>query len=140
MIGFAEIRANAWKIAAFAGLAGVAAASFFLLLAQVENRRLVKVNDSLDKRVVAETQARVQAETNTEQLKTAFANQKQQMERRAAEDARVLADTRQRLAAAQRETRDARDQVNAFLRRPPQGSTICEQYEDIDRRGMEDLK
>lgn len=140
MIGFAEIRANAWKIAAFAGLAGVALSSFFLLLAQVENRRLVKVNDNLDGRLAVETRARAQAETNTEQLKAAIANQKRQMEQRAAEDARVLADTRQRLAAAQRETRETRDQVNAFLRRPPQGSTICEQYEDIDRRGMEDLK
>lgn len=137
MIGFAEIRANAWKIATVAIGLG---AAVLLTFSYVEQRHLRKVNANLDARVVAETRARVQAETNVAQFKTAIASQKQQMERRAADDARVLAETTAKLAAAQRDSRAARDQVSAFMRRPPQGSTICEQYEDIDRRGMEELK
>lgn len=141
MIGLAEIRANAWKIATVT-IALVAAAA--LIFAYAENRNLSKISAGLDRRlndpVNGEIAKRTQAEANVATLTVSIEKQRVAFQTKAAEDARVLASTRSLLSAAQGETRIAREQVAAFLRHPPQGNTVCEQYEDIDRRGMEDLK
>lgn len=124
---------NVWKLATIA-VSTVALGA--LAWSYIENRQLTAANTALDARLNSTRTELAQANTNTAQLQVAIADQRVKFERRAADDARVLAETRQRLADAQTATRAAQTQVADLLRQPPQGSTVCEQYEDIDRRGL----
>lgn len=111
-----------------------------LLVAKIENRQLVKANTSLDTKVTGLQRDVAQAETNTEQLKTAITDQKRQWEAKAAQDAAVLAETKRRLVEAQTASRVARSEAAKILATPPQGDTLDARVRDVDARILETLK
>lgn len=133
-----------WKILAGLGGALTIAASIALLVAYIENGNLREANKKLDDRInnpvtgyIAEG---ARKDANYTNLKRAADRQTAALKTQSAADLARLRATEAKLAAAQRLTRDAQRESDVMLATPPQGATICEQFEDVDRRVMENLK
>jgi hypothetical protein len=137
-----------WKILTGAGVAATVIMGIALLIAYSDNAHLQKVarnqdiliNGNPDTGTPGYVQKLAQAETNTQQLKSAIDAQRVAFEAKAAKDAAVLADTTRLLSAAQAETRDARAAAAKLLASPAHGDTLDARVRDVDARILETLK
>lgn len=77
---------------------------------------------------------------NVSNLRTGINEQNASIAANAARGATAVAEAAQAVAEAQNKTAKAQRQAADILSRPPSGSTVCEQVEDIDRRIMGSLK
>lgn len=133
-----------WKGGTIAASFAMVVLGGFLVMAQLENRHLSKVNANLDALIndpkVGYVAKLAQAETNTATLKLGLERQRDSWKAEATKNARLLAETTARLAAAQDETRRAERQVGALLATKPRGATLEARVLDVDQRLLETLK
>ena len=133
-----------WKI--ISGAAGIAllVAGFFLVVAQVENRHLVKKNVRLEEMINDPYTGYIvkltQANTNVETLKLAVETQNKKLRQQAEESARTLADLKATVARVQNDNARLRAASAKILNGKPRGNTLAERVTDVDNRLLETLK
>lgn len=132
-----------WKLATIvAGVLNLVIGGF-LVTSYVENRAISNQRDALQRSItdpktgyVARlTQAQNNVATLTEQIK----QQNVAYRELSAQSAAKLADTKQRLAAAQRETARMQARIDAFMKQKIEGDTLEERVLDVDRRAVEEF-
>lgn len=133
-----------WKI--ISGAAGIAllVAGFFLVVAQVENRYLVKKNVRLEELINDPDTGYIaqlaQANTNVETLTLAVETQNTKLRQQAEESARTLADLKATVARVQNDNARLRTASAKILNGKPRGNTLVERVTDVDNRLLETLK
>ncbi len=144
-LGFlANLAGIKWKI--FTGLAGLsfAAAAFFLLMAQMENRHLRKVNVQLEARInapdIGYAAQLAQATTNVETLKLALDTQNVRLREQALASGTKLAELTTQIDRIRRENEKLRSDSAKILKGKPEGDTLAARVTDIDNRLLETLK
>ena len=137
------LTAPLWKLATIGAGVVCLVLSALLLSSTFENRSLVQQRNALALQITDPNTGFVarlaQANTNVETYKTALETQRKSFEAKAAEREAVLADTQQRLEAAQATSRAMQLKLDRFLATKPQGSTLDERVRDIDRRALSEL-
>lgn len=129
--------------AAFALTLGLATALLHLGAARADRDRLTAAIADPERgyvRQVADANERLGACRSTvASLNGALELQNRAFAAKAAEDAAKLDETRRLLAEARAAAGRARAKAAAILGRPLSGATVCERYEDVDRRLLESL-
>lgn len=132
-----------WKLATGGAALLTIILSAFLLSSYFENRDLMSQRNELAKQIndpkTGFVARMAQAQTNIETLKatvesqnTAYRNLSQQSEAR-------LASLRAEVVAAQKREQIVSQKLQQFLATKPQGATLEERIEDIDRRALSEL-
>lgn len=139
-----DARSNTWKIGAIVAGLGAAALAVWLVVLHFDNKHLTKANARLDSLIndpkTGYVVKLVQAHANVDTLQHSVEMQTKALKDRSDADARQLAETQAKLAAAQEQTRKADARVHDILSRPLQGKTTGDQCIDADRQLMETLK
>lgn len=134
----------AWQIGASVAVVALLTVSGFLVAAQVENHRVTELNNVLDARISDPVTGYVvrlaQAQTNAITVTTALERQVADLKDAAAVAEARLNQTEANLAAAQRESREARRQSAAIMATRPQGDTLEDRVLDVDARILETLE
>lgn len=138
------IKSFAWQIGAITAATALVVTSGFLIAAQVENNRIVALNQELDNRISNPKTGLVvslaQAQTNAETVKVALTRQVDDLKIKAENDRKALAATTRLLAAAQVESSRARRQSADLMRADPKGATLEARVLDVDAKVLEMLQ
>jgi len=135
-----------WKLATIG--AGVVAAllGFFLISAHLENKSLntqkAELVDRIENPQTGYVARLAQANANVIELRTAIERQNvviRQREGEAREAQANLESLRAQLREAQARSADLNRRLQRFLATKPQGATLEDRVNDIDRRVLEDL-
>jgi len=133
-----------FKIAGVAGVAGTLILGFLLITTRIDLGQVKRQNRALDDRINNRDTGLVvqlaQSDTNVATLRIALARTRAELDAKAATDAARLAETSNRLAAAERDRERARRSSGSILATKPTGDTLEAQIRDIDARVLESLK
>ncbi|WP_242136997.1 hypothetical protein [Sphingomonas sp. TREG-RG-20F-R18-01] len=133
-----------WKIAVGAGGLVLAAAAFFLLQAQLENRHLTKQVTQLEGRINDRTTGYVaqlaQATTNVKQLSVALDTQNEKLKTQAAQSGAELARLNAQISVIQHDNLRLKANSASLMNHDIKGDTLEQRVGDVDRALLETLK
>lgn len=132
-----------WKLATIvAGVLNLVIGGF-LVTSYVENREISNQRDELQRSITDPKTGYVarltQAQNNVVTLTEKIKRQNTAYRELSAQSAAQLADTKRRLATAQRETARLQARIDVFTKQKIEGDTLEERVLDVDRRAMEEF-
>lgn len=142
MIGW--LQAQAWKLVGL-GAAAVALSLGVALAFQLGDKARITAERGALHRAINDPDTGYVVRLNTcrttaASLEQAIEDQNARVRAQAEESARRVAAAEAAVGRARAETEAANARVAAFLSAAPQGATVCERVEDVDRRFLEMLR
>lgn len=144
MIGFSDIRAQAWKFGAIGAAAAALCLGIALGVVTLQKNAAVKRGDALYSAIHAPVTGYIArkavCDANVTRLETAVTTQNAAVARMGAESAGRITAAEKGLAAASRDAAEARVRADRLLRSTVSGPTLCARYEEADRQLLEELR
>ena len=133
-----------WKIAAGVSALGLIAATGALVVSRVQQQTLTKLNAALTTEIYDPKTGYVvklnQADSNTALCRSTVVQVNTAVEAQSAKDAAVIAQVQARYDTEHAARAVAERQVGAFLAHKPTGATLQDQYQDVDRQVLGDIR
>ena len=140
----AWIEARVWQLAAIAAATLVVILSIVLIVSGLNLKRVERERDQLHDAIHNEATGYIvrlnTCQGNVSALEISIGDQNAKIMKLQEQTAARVSAAEAAVEAARTETQAATNRLNRFLSQAPQGATVCERVDDVDRRFLELLK